>query len=61
MKKLKVEKSLYPEEEKTHIVFLYSSSKCGVNCERIFKGTYKECEVYKKRLENANKRHIKIN
>lgn len=52
MKKLKVEKSKFPEDNKTHLVVQYSESQNGYGIGRIFKGTYKECVSYKKRLEN---------
>lgn len=51
MKRLKIEKSLYPDGEKTHLVNLISETKRGCNSRRIFKGTYKECRKFKKELE----------
>ena len=41
--KYKVERSKYPERNKTHLVFRYSVSSHGYNIKRVFKGTYKEC------------------
>lgn len=58
MKKLKVEKSMYPDEEGTHLVVLYSRSKYGLGYQRLFKGSFKECQKYKKELEE-NERGIK--
>lgn len=52
MKKLKIEKSLFPEGNKTHLVVLYSLTEYGIGTKRIFKGTYNECKEYKKELEN---------
>lgn len=52
MKKLKIEKSLYPEYKKTHLVNLISETKRGCNSRRLFKGTYEECKKFKKELEN---------
>lgn len=52
MKKLKIEKSLYPEDNKTHLVVMYSHTKYGHGIQRLFKGTYKECKEFKKELEN---------
>ncbi|MBO7080019.1 MAG: hypothetical protein J6W64_09455 [Bacilli bacterium] len=52
MKKLKIEKSLYPEGNKTHLVVLYSLTEYGIGTKRIFKGSYDECKEYKKELEN---------
>lgn len=51
MKKLKVEKSMYPDDEGTHLVVLYSNTKYGRGFKRLFKGTFKECQKYKKELE----------
>lgn len=48
---LRVEKSLYPEGENTHILVLESSTEHGWNFEGIFKGTKKECIEKKKELE----------
>lgn len=52
MKKLKVEKSQFPDEEGTHLVVLYSNTKYGRGFKRLFKGSYKECQEYKKELES---------
>ena len=52
MKKLKVEKSLYPDEEGTHLVVLYSNTKYGRGFKRLFKGSFRECQDYKKELES---------
>ena len=52
MKKLKVEKSMYPDDEGTHLVVLYSNTKYGRGFKRLFKGSYKECQEYKKELES---------
>lgn len=51
MKKLKIERSLYPDGLKTHIVNLISETKRGCNSRRLFKGSYKECREFKKELE----------
>ena len=53
MKKLKVEKSQFPDEEGTHLVVLYSNTKYGRGFKRLFKGSYKECQEYKKELESV--------
>lgn len=52
MKKLKVERSLYPSETGTHILFLYSETERGLNIKRIFKGSRRKCIEEKRRLEN---------
>lgn len=52
MKKLKVEKSLYPDDKGTHILFLYSESERGINIKRIFKGSRRKCLEEKRRLES---------
>lgn len=49
--KLKVEESLYPEKENTHILVLESSTEHGWNFQGLFKGTRKECLEKKKELE----------
>lgn len=54
MKKLKVERSSNPDDEGTHVLFLYSNTERGCSIKRIFKGTYKECQEEKRRLESAN-------
>ena len=51
MQKLKIEKSHYPDDEGTHLVILYSATKYGQGFRRLFKGTYRECQKYKKELE----------
>lgn len=51
MKKLKVEKSMYPDDEGTHLVVLYSNTKYGRGFKRLFKGSFKDCQKYKKELE----------
>lgn len=52
MVKYKVEKSSFPEDNKTHLVVRYSYSTHGTGIGRVFKGTYKECVEYKRKLEN---------
>ena len=52
MKKLKVEKSMYPDEEGTHLVVLYSNTKYGRGFKRLFKGSFKECQEDEKELES---------
>lgn len=53
--KIKIEKSKYPEENKTHIVVKYTATKYGLSSGRIFKGSYKECLDFKRNLENEKK------
>lgn len=52
MKVYKIEKSQYPVDDKKYIVVMYSETQNGYNCGRVYKGTYRECHDYKKRLEN---------
>ena len=52
MAKYKVEKSKFPEDNKTHLVVRYSTSQYGINYQRVFKGTYKECVATAKKLRN---------
>lgn len=51
----KVEKSHFPEDNKTHLVVRYIESDMGFGCGRIFKGTFRECHNYKRKLENEHK------
>ena len=53
-RKLRVEKSLYPEEEKTHILVLETETEHGGSIGRIFKGTRRECFKRKKEMEDKN-------
>ena len=55
MKKLKVERSLYPSDNRTHVLFLYTETERGFGAKRIFKGTRRKCLEEKRRLENATK------
>lgn len=48
MKKYIIKKSLFPEENKTHVVIGHALSKYGVSEGRVFKGTYEECKEYVK-------------
>lgn len=52
MKILKVEKSHFPDDEGTHLVVLYSNTKYGRGFRRLFKGSFKDCQKYKKELES---------
>lgn len=61
---LKVEKSNYPEGEKTHILVMESSTNRGFNYQRIFKGTKEECIQKKNEIEGTKtkiKRRVKKN
>lgn len=56
MIKLKIEKSNFPEGEKTHILVKYNIKENSINIGRIFKGSYSEClnkrrELYAKKME----------
>ena len=51
--KYKIEKSEFPEGDKTHLVVRYSATPHGYGYGRVFKGSYQEC---KKQLEILNKR-----
>lgn len=59
IRKFKVEKSQYPEDAKTHLVIMKSNSKYGINYQRVFKGTWKECVAKKKEFEELEKEKIK--
>jgi len=51
--KYKIEKSSFPEENKTHIIVMDSITPHGYGYGRVFKGTYQEC---KEELEKLNKK-----
>ena len=51
--KYKIEKSAFPEENKTHLIVRYSTTPYGYGYGRVFKGTYKECQ---QELERLNKK-----
>lgn len=61
VKKYIIERSNYPEGEKTHILFLHSSTQHGENFQGIFKGTHKECLEKKHKLEKRLKKNGKTN
>ena len=52
-KSYKIEKSAFPEENKTHIIVMTSTTPHGYGYGRVFKGTYKECQ---EQLEKLNKK-----
>lgn len=53
VKSYKIEKSAFPEENKTHIIVMTSVTPHGYGYGRVFKGTYKECQ---EQLEKLNKK-----
>jgi hypothetical protein len=53
--KLRIEKSKYPTDEITHVLWLETESLCGSGYRGIFKGTYQECLIEKEKLENKPK------
>ena len=53
-----VEKSKFPDDDGTHVVF-YESETLGGSCyKRVFKGTFRECQEFKKERENVPKPKI---
>ena len=48
--KLLIEKSNY---DKDYILFLHNSTKYGDGWRRLFKGSRKECSLFRKRLLNG--------
>ena len=50
VKSYKIEKSSFPEENKTHIIVMTSITPHGSGYGRVFKGTYKECQEELKKL-----------
>ena len=52
----RVEKSNFPEGNKTHLVVKYSKTPRGYGYGRVFKGTFKECQKYRdERIELMKK------
>lgn len=52
-KKLKIEKSKFPNEDGNYVIFLQTETTHGSSWRRIFKGSWKDCTNYKKQLENG--------
>ena len=52
-KKLKIEKSKFPNEVGNYVVFLNTETIHGSSWRRIFKGTFKECQNFKKKYLNV--------
>lgn len=50
-----ISKSNYPNDDGTHVVFYESETLNGVGYKRVFKGSYKECQNFKKERENVLK------
>ena len=46
----KIEKSAFPEENKTHLIVRNCITPHGMGFGRVFKGTYKECQEELKKL-----------
>lgn len=46
-----IEKSKYPEEEKKYIVVYKSKTERGCNCQTVYKGTLRQCEIFKETEE----------
>lgn len=53
--KLRIEKSKYPTEKVTHVLWLESQTSKGTNYRGLFQGTHKECLKEKERLEKGCK------
>lgn len=53
--KLRIEKSKYPTEKVTHVLWLESQTPKGMNYRGLFHGTHKECLKEKERLEKGCK------
>ena len=53
--KLRIEKSKYPTEKVTHVLWLKSQTPKGMNYRGLFQGTHKECLKEKERLEKGCK------
>ncbi len=56
MNKYVIQKSKEPDDEGDYVLFHETSSKRGMNCQRVFKGTYKECLERKREILNEKVR-----
>lgn len=54
--KLRIEKSKFPIDNKTYILWLETESVHGAGYRGIYFGSYKECKAEKKRLEKEEKK-----
>lgn len=54
--KYKIELSKEPKDDKKYIVVFESQTLAGYNCQRVFKGTYKECQKMKKFFEKRRRK-----
>lgn len=59
--KYKVEESREPDERGSHIVFHITETLRGCNYQRVFKGSFKDCQEEKKRLEAEKRDNLYIN
>ena len=50
---IKIEKSKFPNDEGNYIVFLHRYTIRGDSWKRIFKGSFKECQRFKKKWLNV--------
>lgn len=53
--RLFIEKSKYPTDKETHVLWHETQSLSGYGFKGIFKGTYKECLERKEKLEKKTK------
>lgn len=53
--KLKIEKSKYPTDEITHVLWLETESLGGSGYRGIYHGTYQQCLIEKEKLEKKPK------
>ena len=51
----KIEESKEPNDEGEYVLFHEIKSLRGYNCQRVFKGNFKQCHIEKKRLEEIKK------
>ena len=60
--KYKIEKSKEPVDGKNYIVVFESETLSGFNYQRVFKGTYEECQKMKKFFEKRRRKQwLKLN
>lgn len=56
--KYKIEPSIEPNEDGSHILFRITETPHGSNYRRIYKGSFKDCKKEKERIEKMKKEII---
>lgn len=56
--KYTVAESREPDDEGKYVLFHETSTLHGYNCQRVFKGNFRECHAEKKRLEKERMKDL---